>query len=148
MSLKDKIIQDLTSAMKARDELKMSTLRMLKAGIMNQEVSGNTKVEATDEVVMEVIRRSIKQRREAAEGFTKGGNMAMAQKERDEMKILESYLPAQMSEAEVKKGVEETIAELKASKTDFGKVMGAVMGKLKGKADGAMVGKVVREMLK
>ena len=94
------------------------------------------------------IRRSIKQRREAAEGFTQGGNAAMAKKERDEAKILESYLPAQMSEADVKKIVEQTIAQLGAAKTDFGKVMGAVMGKLKGKADGALISKVVKEMLK
>jgi len=152
--LKDQIIADLTASMKARDELKTSTLRMIKADIMKYEVSGKD-MKATDEVVVDLIKRGIKQRKEASEGFEKGGNKEMAQKELDEIKIIEKYLPAQMGEDEVKKIAKETIAQMNATPADpeaplgasFGKVMGAVMGKVKGKADGGMVNKVVKELL-
>jgi len=147
MTLKEKIVADLTAAMKARDELKTSTLRMVKADIMKYEVSGADK-KATDEVVMDLLKKGIKQRRDSVEGFTKGGNMAMANKEAGEIKIIEAYLPAQMSEVELKKITVDTIKQMKATPADFGKVMGAVMGKVKGKADGAMVSKAVKELLK
>ncbi len=147
MTLKDQIIADLTEAMKAKEELKLSTLRMLKAAIMNYEVSG-ADMEATDEVVVDLVKKGIKQRKEASEGFEKGGNKESAQKELDEIKILEKYMPEQMGEDEVKKIVQEVIDQVKpAGAQDFGKVMGAVMGKLKGQADGGMVNKVVKELL-
>lgn len=144
--LKDQIITDLTEAMKARDELKLGTLRMLKASIMTYEVSGADKT-ATDDIVIGLIKSGIKQRKDAAEGFKKGGNEKSAQKELDEIKILEKYLPKQMSEDEIRKIAQETIAQLNAGPSDFGKVMGAVMGKTKGKADGNAVNKVVKELL-
>lgn len=147
MTLKEKIVSDMTTAMKSREELRLSTLRMLKAEIMKYEVSGKDKA-ATDEVVVDLIKRGIKQRREAVEGFEKGGNAAAAQKERDEIVILEAYLPAQMSEDQVRETVKSVIAQLQpAGPQDFGKVMGAVMGKLKGQADGTMVNKAVKELL-
>jgi uncharacterized protein len=144
--LKDQIIADLTASMKAREELKTSTLRMLKAEIMKYETSGGDK-KVTDEIVIDLIKRGIKQRKESAEGFEKGGNKAFAQKELDEIKILEAYMPKQMSEDEVKKIAKETIAQMNAGPSDFGKVMGMVMGKTKGKADGTVVSKVVKELL-
>ncbi|MBN2096060.1 GatB/YqeY domain-containing protein [Candidatus Peregrinibacteria bacterium] len=145
--LKEQIIADLTAAMKAKEELKLSTLRMLKAAIMNYEVSGADKV-ATDEVVIDLIKKGIKQRHDSADGFEKGGNKEAAQKELDEIKILETYMPEQMSEEQVKAAVQEVIGQLKpAGPSDFGKVMGAVMGKLKGQADGGMVNKVVKELM-
>jgi uncharacterized protein len=144
--LKDQIVKDLTEAMKAKDELRLNTLRMVKADIMKYEVSGADK-KATDEIVIDLIKRGIKQRRESAEGFEKGGNKISAQKELDEIKIIEKYLPAQMSEDEVKKIAKETIAQMNATPAEFGKVMGMVMGKTKGKADGGMVNKVVKELL-
>jgi uncharacterized protein YqeY len=143
--LKEQIVADMTAAMKARTP-DLDALRMLKADIMKYEVSGANKV-ATDDVVLDLIKRAIKQRKEAAEGFEKGGNKAMAQKELDEIKVLEKYLPEQMSEEEVKKIVQETIAQMNAGPADFGKVMGAVMGKVKGQADGSVVNKVVKELL-
>jgi len=146
-NLKEKIITDLTAAMKAREELKTSTLRMLKAEIMKFETSGADKT-ATDEVVHDLIKKGIKQRNEAAEGFAKGGNEAMAQKERVEIEILKTYMPEQMGEDTLKEIVKQAIAELSATPTDFGKVMGAVMAKVKGKADGNMVSKAVKELLK
>ena len=132
--------------MKAKDEMTLSTLRMLKAEIMKYEVSGKD-MEATDEVVIDLIKRSIKQRKEAAEGFEKGGNSEAAKKELDEIKILEKYMPEQMGEDQVKEIVKQTIDEMSATQSDFGKVMGAVMGKVKGQADGSVVSKCVKELL-
>ena len=123
--LKEQIISDLTEAMKAREELKLSVLRMLKADIMKYEVSGADMV-ATDEVVLDILKRSIKQRKEAAEGFTKGGNEEAAKKEISEIAYFEKYMPEQMGEEEVKKIVQETIDQMSAGPADFGKVMGAV----------------------
>lgn len=135
----------MTAAMKAKDP-SLDTLRMLKADIMKYEVSGADK-QATDEVVLDIIKRNIKQRKEAAEAFEKGGNTQAAKKELDEIKILEKYMPEQMSEDQLWAIVQETIEQLSAGPGDFGKVMGAVMGKVKGQADGGMVNKVVKDLL-
>ncbi|PIZ71349.1 hypothetical protein COY07_05160 [Candidatus Peregrinibacteria bacterium CG_4_10_14_0_2_um_filter_43_11] len=144
--LKEQIIADLTAAMKARDELTLSTLRMLKAEIMKYEVSGADKV-VTDEIVIDLVKKGIKQRREAAEGFEKGGNLTAKDKELAEITILEKYMPQQMGEDQVKAIVQEVVTEMNATTADFGKVMGAAMGKLKGRADGNVVSKVVKEVL-
>lgn len=144
--LKEQIIADLTTAMKAREELKLSVLRMLKADIMKYEVSGADKV-ATDEVVIDLIKRGIKQRKDSILGFRQGGNEEAAQKELDEIKILEVYMPEQMGEDEVKKIVAEVIGQMNAGPGDFGKVMGGAMVKTKGQADGGLVNKVVKELL-
>lgn len=145
MTLKEQIVSDMTSAMKSRDP-SLETLRMLKADIMKYEVSGKDMV-ATDEVVLDICKRSIKQRKEAAEGFKQGGNMEAAEKEISEIAVFEKYMPEQMSEDEVKKIVQETIEQMSATQSDFGKVMGAVMGKCKGLADGNVVSKCVKELL-
>lgn len=143
--LKEQIVADMTSAMKARAP-ELETLRMLKADIMKYEVSGADKV-VTDEVVIDIIKRSIKQRKEAAEGFEKGGRAELAKKEIDEAAYLEKYMPQQMSKDQVKTVVQGVIAQMSAGPGDFGKVMGASMGKLKGQADGDLVNKVVKELL-
>ena len=144
MALKDQIIADMTAAMKARAP-ELDTLRMLKADIMKYEVSGADK-QATDDVVLDIVKRSIKQRKEAAEGFEKGGNMEMAKKELDEIKVFEKYMPEQMSEDEVRKIAQDVIAQA-GDGAQFGQVMGMVMGKVKGQADGGLVNKVVKELL-
>jgi len=154
MTLKEQIIANMTAAMKAKNELTLSTLRMLKAEIMKYEVSGADKV-ATDEIVVDLIKRGIKQRNDAAEGFKKGGNEVSAQKELDEIKILEKYMPEQMGEEQIKEITKAVIAEMGATVADpsaplgasFGTVMKAVMEKVKGKADGSLVSKVVKELL-
>jgi len=147
MSLKGQIQEDLTNAMKAREEIKVSALRMLKAEIMKLEVSG-TKKEATDEDVVSIIQKQVKQRKDSEEQFRNGGREKMADKEAKEAEILSAYLPEQMSKEDVKKAVQEAITQVGAtSKTDMGKVMGAVMPKVKGKADGKLVNKLVMELL-
>jgi len=142
--LKDEIIADMMTAMKARAP-ELDTLRMLKADIMKYEVSGADKV-ATDEVVIDIVKRSIKQRKEAAEGFTKGGNMEAAAKEISEIAYFEKYMPEQMNENQVKEVVQTVIDQLGES-AQFGQVMGASMSKMKGKADGGLVNKIVKELM-
>ena len=143
--LKEQIIADMTAAMKARAP-ELDTLRMLKADIMKYKVSGADMV-ATDDIILDILKRSIKQRKEAAEGFTKGGNTEAAKKELSEIAYFEKYMPEQMGEDEVRKIVQETIDQMSAGPADFGKVMGAVMGKVKGQADGGMVNLAVKELL-
>ena len=148
MSLKNQIQEDLINAIKAKEETKVSALRMLKAEIMKFEVSGGTKKEATDEDIISLIQKQVKQRKDSEEQFRNGGREDMADKEAAEAKILSAYLPEQMSEEEVRKIVQTTIQEVGAtSKADMGKVMGAVMPKIKGKADGKLVNKLVMELL-
>lgn len=145
MTLKEQIVADMMAAMKARGS-ELDALRMLKADIMKYEVSGADKV-ATDEVVLDILKRSVKQRREAAEGFEKGGRPEMAKKELDEIRVFEKYMPEQMNEDEIRKVAQEVISQSSAGPGDFGKVMGMVVGKTKGKADGNLVSKVVKELL-
>lgn len=147
MALKQQIQQDMIAAMKAKEEIKVSALRMLKAAILKFETSGDRK-EATDEDVMVLLGREVKQRKDAIEGFKTGNRPEMAAQEEAEMKILQEYLPAQLSEEDLKKIIAETIQQVGAtSKADMGKVMGALMPKVKGKADGGMVNKLVGAML-
>jgi len=145
--LKETIYADMMTAMKAQQRTKTDALKMIKAEVMKVETSG-ADVKITDEIVMGILQKAIKQRKEAAEGFTKGGNTDMAEKEMEEAAIYQAYLPAQMSEEEVKTIIKDTIAEIGASgPADMGKVMAAIMPKVKGKADGAMINRVVKETL-
>ncbi len=147
MTLKQQIQQDMISSMKAKDETKVSALRMLKAAILKFETSGERK-EATDDDVLVIIGKEVKQRKDAVEGFKAGNRPEMAAKEEAEIVVLQAYLPAQMSEEELKKIIAEVIQQMGAtSKADMGKVMGALMPKVKGKADGALVNKLVGSML-
>ena len=148
--LKQKIFEDMKSAMKAGEVLKRETLRMLDAMIKNTEIEKMKKDKGlNDEEVRTVIARAIKQRRDSVEQYEKGGRPELADKEKKEIEILAIYLPAQMGEAEVKKIVAETITQIGAtSKAEIGKVMGPIMGKLKGQADGNLVRKIVEEILK
>ena len=147
MALKHQIQQDMLNAMKAHDEVKVSTLRLLKAAVLKFEVSGERK-EATDADVLNMIGKEIKSRRDSAEQFRNGNRPEMADKEEKEIEVLLGYMPPQMGEEELKQVAKEVIAKMGAnSKADLGKVMGAMMGKVKGMADGDMVSKVVRELL-
>ncbi len=149
MTLKEKVQEDLIAAMKSGDETKKSVLRMLKAAIMTWEVNGNEKKEAGDDVVMQLIGKEVKQRKDAIEAFITGENNKMAEKEKSEMDILMKYMPIQMSEEEVNLEVQKilTAAEI-TFRSDMGKAMGLVMNKLRGKADGGMINKAVGAYLK
>jgi uncharacterized protein len=148
--LKQKLTADLLLAMKSGDNLKRDVLRMLDAMVKNTEIEKLKKEEGlSDGEVQEVITRAVKQRKDAAAQYAAGNRPELAEKENKEIEILLAYLPKQLSEEEVRKIVEETIAKIGAtSKADIGKVMGPIMGKLKGLADGSLVKKIVEEKLK
>ncbi len=144
--LKQDIEQQIKEALKGGDQVRLSTLRLLLAAIKNEEIAQQR--EATDEDVVAVVQKQIKQRKESIEAFTKGGREELAAKERQELEILNKYLPQQFSEEEVKKMVQEVISQLpEEERKNFGKVMGAVMARVKGKAEGNLVSRLVKENL-
>lgn len=147
--LKQQLKDELKQSMLAKDELRTSVLRMLISAITYYEIQkGGAGYEATDEDVLSVIDKQVKQRKDSIEQFEKAGRPELAAKEKQEMDMLVKYLPEQMSEEEARQIVEETVAGLgNVTMADMGKVMGAVMPKLKGKADGNIVSKLVRETL-
>jgi len=147
MSLKDQIISDMTAAMKAQDAARTSTLRMVKAAIMNREKDGGGAI--TDEDVLKLLRSQVKQRRDSVEQYQKAGRPELADKEIAEIAVIETYLPQAASEAEIEQAVSEAITETGASSIkDMGAVMKAVMPKLAGKnADGRTVSDTVKKKL-
>ena len=137
--------------MKAKEELRLSVLRMISAALHNKEIEKRGRgmsAELGEEEIIAVLRSEAKKRREAEEGFEKGLRPELARKEREEMKIIESYLPAEPPDEELKKYAEEAIRETGAvSAKDFGKVMGAVTKKVRGQASGARVSEIVKQFL-
>ncbi len=148
-NLKEKIQADLKSAMLARDTVRVQTLQGLKAVILNEEVAKKLRETGLDDAQIEqLVAREIKKRDEAAELFEKGGNQASADKERTEKEVLQVYLPEQMTEEDVKKLIEQVVAEIKPEgMKDMGRVIGAVKSKVGNTADGALVAKLVKESL-
>lgn len=148
MSLKETLNQDLITAMKAKDEVKLRALRMVKAAVMNFEVAGKEKVVAADEDVLQILKKEVKKREDSIQQFEQGGRADLAALEREEWEVLKQYLPEMMGEDQLRDVVKATVSEMGASGPgDMGKVMGAVMGKVKGQADGTVVRKVVQEVL-
>ena len=147
--LKQQIQEDLKNAMFAKDENKLSTIRMLKSAIQYYEIQkGGAGYEATDEDVIDVIGKEVKKRKESIELYEKGGRTESAENEREEAKILEGYLPQQLSENEIAQFVDAAISQTGATSIqDMGKVMGALMPKTKGKADSTLVSNLVRQKL-
>jgi uncharacterized protein len=147
MALKQHIQSQLVQAMKSNDKVKVDVLRMLKASILKYEVSGERK-EASDETVIDLINKEIKQRKESAEQYRAGNRFDLAEKEEKEIDCLIEYMPPQLTEEEVIEIVNQTIQETGAKGLqDLGRVMGAVMPKVKGKADGAVINRVVKALL-
>jgi uncharacterized protein len=147
--LKQKLQEDLKQSMLAKDELRTSTLRMLLSAINYFEIQkGGAGYEVNDEEVLDVVTKEVKKRNEAIEMYKTGNRQDLVDKETKEAEILKSYLPEQMNEDEIRKIVEETIAQTGAtSMQEMGKVMGALMPKVKGKADASLVSSIVREKL-
>jgi uncharacterized protein YqeY len=147
MTLKEKIVSDMTAAMKSKDVARTSTLRMVKAAIMNREKEGSGQL--TDEDVMKLLRSQVKQRRDSVEQYQKAGRQELVDKETAEIAVIEEYLPQAASEAEIEQAVAEVIAETGAtSMKDMGGVMKAAMAKLAGKnADGKLVSETVKKKL-
>ena len=149
MSIKEKIQINLKEAMKAGEAERRDVLRMLDSAIKNVEIEKKKRESGlSEEEVVEVLSRAIKQRKDSAEQYRSGGRDDLAEKEEREMEILSVYMPDQLGEEEIRVIVRETIGNVGAkSKEDIGKVMGAVMGKVKGKADGDMVKAIVEKEL-
>lgn len=148
MSLKEQLRADMTSAMKARDELRTGTLRMVLTAVTNEEVAGKTARELSDEEVVTVIGREAKKRREAAEAFDGAGRAELADKERAEGAILDEYLPAQLGDDEIATIVSEAIASTGAAGPQaMGQVMKVVQPKIAGQAEGGRVAAEVRRQL-
>ena len=148
MSLKEKLQNDLTAAMRARDEIKSSTIRMILTSIKNEEVSGKEARDLSDAEVITVLSREAKKRREAAEAFDQAGAKDRADQERAEGVVIAEYLPKQLSEDEIKALIAKAIAETGAnSPAQMGLVMKSLQPKTAGKADGGLVSSLVKAAL-
>jgi uncharacterized protein YqeY len=147
MGLQEKIPQDLKEALRGKRELELSVLRMLQSSIKNKEIEKRKK-ELSDEEVVEVVGAEVKKRKEAAAEFEKVNRQEAADREKAEIEILMKYMPAQMSEDEIRAQVKKAVTESGADGIkDLGKVMKIIIPALKGKADGAVVNRIVREEL-
>lgn len=147
--MQDKLRAELTDAMRAKDSVKVSVLRGLITAFTNELVAKGKKPDEKilDDDAVAVIRRAVKQRKDSIEQFTKGARPDLAEKEQAELKILESYLPAQMSKDDIKKKAVEFKEKLGANdKAKMGQFMGALMKELKGQADGGDVKEVVESL--
>lgn len=152
MTLKERIVADLTAAMKARDAVRLGVLRMLKARMLEAEVEQRTKkgpgAALEDAEALAVVSAYAKQRRDAIEAYRQGRREDLASQEEAELAIVLQYLPKQLSADEVAAVVRETMAETGASSMkDMGALMKAVMPKLKGAADGKLVNETVKKLL-
>jgi len=148
--LKDRLRADLTTAIKARDEVRSSTLRMVLSAITNSEVAGKVAKELTDDEVIGVLSSEGKKRREAAVAFQDGGRAESAAKERAEAEVIAEYLPEQLTEAEIAELVRDAVEQTGAAGEGMramGKVMGVVTPQVKGRADGGAVAAEVRRQL-
>ncbi|MBI0032450.1 MULTISPECIES: GatB/YqeY domain-containing protein [Lactobacillus] len=147
MSLSEQIMSDMKEAMKARDKVRLNTVRMIKSALMNEKIKAGHDLTAEEELT--VLSREKKQREESIDEFTKANRKDLADETKQELAIVESYLPKQMTEEELDQAVSSAIAEVNAQgKSDFGKVMKVLMPKIKGKADGKAASNAVRKQLK
>jgi len=149
MSLKEKIEQDFKSAFKAKQEIDIRTLRMLKAAITNKEKSRPLSAgPLADEEIGEVILSEVKKRKEALAIYQNAGRQDLASKEKEELGVLQRYLPAQLSDQELFQMIDRAIEQTKAnSPKDIGRIMAWLMPLVKGRADGARVSKAVKDKL-
>jgi uncharacterized protein YqeY len=146
--LKERLRTDLTTAMKARDELRTATLRMVLSAVTAEEVAGKEARELSDDEVQGVLRREAKKRREAAEAFAGAGRAEQAERERAEEGVVAAYLPAQLEDADLAALVADVVTRTGASgMKDMGRVMGALQAEVAGRAEGGRVASEVRRQL-
>ena len=151
MSLKERVIEDMKAAMRAKDSERLGTIRLLTAAIKQKEV--DERIELDDAMVIAIVDKSIKQRKDSVEAYEKAGRQDLADKEKTEITVLTAYLPARLSTDEVSSEVKAIIAALAAElgrdagPGDMGKVMGAVKARLAGKADMGQVSAAVKAAL-
>ena len=146
MTFKEKIEQDMVAAAKAKDRATLSALRLIKTALHNREI--DLKRELDEAEFIQVLSTMVKQRKDSIEQFAKGGRADLVEKEESELKVIQSFMPAQMSEEDVSREIRQAIAETGAvSVKDMGKVMKVLMPKLTGRADGKAVGEKVKAAL-
>jgi uncharacterized protein len=146
MSLKDRITDDMKAAMRAKEADRLGTIRMLLAAMKQKEV--DERIELDDTLVVSIVDKLIKQRKDSVSQYEAGGRQDLADKERAEILVLEAYLPARLSQAEVEAAVQAIVTELGAAGPgDMGKVMGAVKQRLAGQADMGLVSAAVKAAL-
>jgi uncharacterized protein YqeY len=146
MSLKDQITEDMKAAMRAKETVKLGTIRLLTAAMKQKEV--DERIELTDTLVLAIIEKMIKQRKDSIQQFEAGGRQDLADIEKAELAILSAYMPASLSEAEIKAAVAEAVtASGAAGPQDMGKVMAIVKPKLAGRADMTLVSALVKAAL-
>ena len=144
--LKEQLARDLKDAMRAKDKVRLSAIRMVQAAILDKEKSGTGP--ASDDELLAILAKQAKQRRDAYAQYTDAGRDDLAQREADELAIIEGYLPVQVSDEDIHAVVHAIVQRAGAtSMKDMGRVMGEAMSELKGKADGARVQTVVRSLL-
>lgn len=147
MSLLNRLNDDMKQAMRNREKEKLTVIRMIKASMQNEAIKLGVDNLSSDEELT-VLARELKQRKDSLLEFEKAGRDDLADKLKNEIVVLDAYMPEQLTEEELVEVVKETISSVGASsKADIGKVMGVLMPKVKGKADGALVNKVVRDLL-
>jgi uncharacterized protein YqeY len=145
-ALADKVRADMTAAMKAQEKERLSTLRMLQSALKNEQI--NVGHELADEEAMSVIRKAMKQRQDSIEQYTNAGRTELADRERSEMELLQTYLPPELTGDELESGIREIIATTGAqSKKDMGKVMKEATARFKGRVDGKKVQELVQRLL-
>lgn len=150
MNLKDKIGEDIKTAMKAKDKTRLETVRSIKKVILEKESEFRAKGQdnLTEEQEIEILSQQAKQRRDSIEQYKKANREDLVEKEQAELAIIETYLPAQISEADLEKIIEEIIAKVGATTSkDLGKVMGVAIKQLKGQADGKKIQELVKSKL-
>jgi len=148
MALEQQVMTDMVTAMKAKDEAALRSLRAIKAAIIIAKTAEGAKGEITEADEQKMLQKLVKQRKDSLEIFTQQNRPELAQKEMEEIAVIEKFLPKQMGEAELKAAVAVVIAQLGASSlADMGKVMGAASKQLAGQADGKAISAVVKELL-
>lgn len=146
MNIKEQLMVDLKEAMKQKQKLRKSVITMLKAAIKQVEI--DQRVELTNDQVIDIVATQVKQKRSVIEEFLKGGREDLAEEAKEEIAVLEKYLPEQLTVDELKVIISDAIAETNASTMkDMGKVMGMVNPKVKGRADGKTVSQIVKDFL-
>ncbi len=152
MGLRSKITQSLKEAMKEKDAIRLSTLRLINAAIKDRDIAlrsgGEDDVGVGDDEILVILGKMVKQRQESARAYEEGGRLELAEKEMDEIKVIKTFLPRQLDEAETAAAVDEAVEKTGASSIrDMGKVMGELKGRYTGQMDFAKVGPMVKERL-
>ena len=148
MSFQQRLMDDMKAAMRDGNGLKLSVVRLLRSSIKNKEIAKGKGQSLTEQEFLETVSSAVKQRKDSIEQFTKGGRMDLVSKEKEELKILQEYLPRPLTAEEFRAKAEEVIREVGAnSLKDLGKVMKALMPLVTGKVDGSEASKVVKDLL-